>query len=185
MLGVVVVCALAAAPGASGDEYSDYAAVRRDWQPDRVITACRFTVSQLENARSLLTGEDNYSGMQGAIEAEISRQRTGGCPGGGGPQGAPVVSRARFVPSAFRAAKGSTLRFGLSRAANVSVLVQRRLGARWTRAASFTRTRRRTGENSLPFSARGLAPGAYRAVLVATAGRARSRPARAAFTVRR
>ncbi|MDQ4041347.1 MAG: hypothetical protein M3141_06315, partial [Actinomycetota bacterium] len=60
---------------------SDYAAVRGDWQRDRVLTACRFTVEELEDARSVMTGEDEYSGLEGAIEAEIVRQRTGGCPG--------------------------------------------------------------------------------------------------------
>src|SRR5687768_6858488 len=166
-LGLVVGFALGAAPGAAADEMSDYTAVRGDFQPDRVLTACRFTVQQLEGAKSAMTGEDEYSGLQAAIESEIVRQRTGGCPGGGGVQGTPVISRVRFVPSAFRRARGSALRFGLSRPATVLVLVERLRRGRWSRAATLVRTNRRAGNNSLAFSARGLAPGAYRATLTA------------------
>lgn len=185
VLAAVVVCALGVAPGAAADEMGDYTAIRGDWQPDRVITACRFTVEQLEGARTLLTGEDNYSGFERAIESEIVRQRTGGCPGGGGVEGAPVVSRVRFTPASFTARRGGTLRFGLSRRAIVRVLVERRRGSRWARAASFVRTGRRAGGNAIPFSARGLAPGAYRATLTALAGGRRSAPKSATFTVRR
>jgi len=168
---------------AAGDEYGDYAAVRGDWQPDRVITACRFTIGQLESARSAMTGEDNYSGFQDAIEGEIRRQRTGGCPGGGGVAGAPVVSRVRFVPPRFRAARGSSLRFALSRRATVHVAVERRAGTRWIRVRSLVRRGRRAGNNAVPFVARGLARGLYRATVTATAGRRRSAPRRAAFRI--
>jgi hypothetical protein len=175
-LAVVGVGALCMAPGAAADEMSDYTAVRGDWQPDRVITACRFTVEQLEGARSLLTGEDNYSGLQGAIESEIVRQRTGGCPGGGGLEGVPVVSRVRFA--------GGALRFGLSRRAAVRIVVERRRGARWAKASTLVRTSRRAGNNSIALSPRGLAPGSYRATVTATAAGRRSAPKRATFTVR-
>jgi len=169
----------------AGDGFADYAAVRGDFQRDRVITACRFTVEQLENAKSVMTGEDEYSGLQGAIESEIVRQRTGGCPGGGGLEGAPVLSRVRFVPATFRAARGSSLRFGLSRRATVRILLERRRGARWTRRSTLVRSNRRAGNNAIAFRSRGLAPGAYRATLTAVAGRRRSAPRRATFRVRR
>ena len=182
-LAAVAVGVLGVAPGASGDEYGDYARVRGDWQPDRVLTACRFTVSELENARSVLTGEDNYSGLQGAIEDEIRRQRTGGCPGGGGVEGLPVVSRVRFVPAVFRAARGSRLRFELSKASAVRIVVERRAGSRWVRVRTLVRTGRRAGANTVVFAARGLAPGAYRATLTAFADGDRSVLRRAAFRI--
>jgi hypothetical protein len=74
---VVLVAAagvgLAASPGALATPAQDYAAVRGDWQPDKVITRCRFTIAQLESARSLLTPEDGYTDFPSAISAEIAR----------------------------------------------------------------------------------------------------------------
>jgi hypothetical protein len=183
LAAVVAGWTLGGAPAALGGGTNDYAAIRADWAPDHVITACRFTVEQLENARSMLTGEDNYTDFPSAIDGEISRQRTGGCPGGGGLQGAPVVSRARFTPAAFRAGRGGTLRFGLSRAATVRVAIERRQGARWAAMSTLVRPVRRAGNAALPYRPRGLAAGSYRATVVATAGGRRSRPARAAFRV--
>jgi hypothetical protein len=180
---IVVGWTVGGASAASGDGVGDYMAIRGDWQPDHVITACRFTVEQLESARSQLSGEDNYSDFPGAINAEIVRQRTGGCPGGGGDQGAPVLSRVRFTPSAFRAARGATLRFELSRRASVRIAVERRSGRRWARVSSLVRSGRRAGANAVPFPARGLAPGAYRATLTATAAGRRSRARSATFRV--
>jgi hypothetical protein len=169
-----------AAPGGGVD---DYTAIRGDWQPDHVITACRFTVEQLENARSQLSGEDNYTDFPAAINAEIGRQRTGGCPGGGGDGGAPVLSRVRFTPSSFRAARGGTLRFELSRRASVRVVVERRSGRRWAKVSTLVRAGRRAGANAVPFPAQGLAPGAYRATLTATAAGERSAARSATFRV--
>jgi hypothetical protein len=169
-----------AAPGGGVD---DYTAIRGDWQPDHVITACRFTVEQLEHARSQLSGEDNYTDFPAAINAEIGRQRTGGCPGGGGDEGAPVLSRVRFTPSAFRAPRGGMLRFELSRPASVRVAVERRSGPRWAKVSTQVRSGRRAGANAVPFPARGLAPGAYRATLTATAAGQRSAAGRATFRV--
>ncbi len=176
-------CALGAAAPAAADERSDYAAVRGDWQRDRVLTACRFTVEELENARSVMTGEDEYSGLEGAIGAEIVRQRTGGCPGGGGTQGAPVVSRLRLVPAALRGRRAATLRFGLSRSATVRIAIERRRATRWVRVRSLVRSVRRPGNAAVVLPARGLRPGAYRAVVTAVAGGTRSRPRSAAFRV--
>lgn len=182
-LAAAGACALGAAPGAAADEFGDYAAVRGDWQPDGAITACRFTVEQLENAKAAMTGEDEYSGLQGALEREIVRHRTGGCPGGGGHEGAAVVSRARFVPARFRATRGATLRFALSRRATVRIVVERRRGRRWSRVATLVRSSRRAGNNSLRLRARGLAPGLHRATLTALSPGRRARPARAAFRI--
>ena len=173
-LALSAACALGAAPGAAADEMSDYTAVRGDFQPDRVLTACRFTVEQLEGAKSAMTGEDEYSGLQGAIGSEIIRHRTGGCPGGGGLEGTPVVSRVRFARGA--------LRFGLSRRASVRVVLERRRGARWARTGTLVRTNRRAGESSLALR---LAPGRWRATVTAVAGGRRSAAKRALFTVRR
>jgi hypothetical protein len=182
-LAAAVACALGAAAPAAADELSDYRAVRGDWQRDSVLTACRFTVEELENARSVMTGEDEYSGLEGAIGAEIVRQRTGGCPGGGGVEGTPVVSRLRAVPRSLHGRRAGTLRFGISRAAIVRVAIERRRGARWVRVRSLVRGVRRAGNATVALPARGLRPGAYRAVVTAVAGGTRSRPRSAAFRV--
>jgi hypothetical protein len=187
---------LAASPGALATPVQDYAAVRGDWQPDKVITRCRFTIAQLESARSLLTPEDSYTDFPSAISAEIARQRAGGCPAGGNAR--PVVSAMRFTPPTFRvsarataitarrAHAGSVLRFSLSRAAKVKIVVQRRKKVgqrfRWVRAGTLTRQRGRTGANRVPFSGRigrrALAIGRYRATLTATGANRRVSTAR-------
>jgi hypothetical protein len=195
---------LAAVPGALATPAQDYAAVRGDWQPDKVITRCRFSIAKLENARSLLTPEDAYTDFPSAISAEIARQRAGGCPAGGA-NARPVVSAMRFTPPTFRvsgrataitagrrAHAGSVLRFSLSRAARVKILVQRRkkVGGsfRWVRAGTLTRRRGRAGPNKVAFSGRigrrALASGRYRATLTATgANRRVSKAKRRSFLV--
>jgi hypothetical protein len=190
--GLIVVGAvgggLAASPGAFATPLQDYAAVRGDWQPDKVITRCRFTIAQLEGARSVLTPEDLYTDFPSAINAEIARQRSGGCPAGGA-NARPVISAVRFTPPTFRvstrataitaarrAHAGSVLRFSLSRAASVKILVQRykKVGRsfRWVKAATLTRRHGRAGANKVAFSGRigrrALAPGRYRVTLTAT-----------------
>jgi hypothetical protein len=201
---VVLVAAagvgLAASPGALATPAQDYAAVRGDWQPDKVITRCRFTIAQLESARSLLTPEDGYTDFPSAITAEIARQRAGGCPAG-----RPVVSAMRFTPPTFRvsvrataitaarrAPAGSVLRFSLSRAASVKIVVQHRKKVgrsfRWVKAGTLTRRRGRAGPNKVAFSGRigrrALAIGRHRATLTATgANRRVSAPRRRSFLV--
>jgi hypothetical protein len=171
--------------GAS-DPQRDYDAVRSDWQSDRVITACRFTLEQLENARSMASPEDGYTDFGDAIAREIGRQRSGGCPGGGGPEGRPVVSRLRVVPAAFRAARGAQIHFGLSKPARVRIVVER-LGPRGRRVGTLVR-RGREGANRALFrgrlGGRPLPPGRYRLTAVATDGdEVESRPRRAGFRV--
>jgi hypothetical protein len=185
VLVAVAGVGLTAVPGALATPAQDYAAVRGDWQPDKVITRCRFSIAKLENARSLLTPEDAYTDFPSAISAEIARQRAGGCPAGGA-NARPVVSAMRFTPSTFRvsarataitaAHAGSVLRFSLSRAATVKIVVQRRKKVgrvfRWVRAGTLTRRRGRAGANQVAFSGRigrrALASGRYRATLTAT-----------------
>ena len=175
LAGVLAVGALWA-PAAGADPYADYNAVRADWQPDQVITACRFTIGELQNARSLLTGEDNYSGFQEALETEISRQRSRGCPGGGGTEGRPALSRVKVV--------AGRVQFGLSRAAQVGIVVERRAGRGWVRVRGLTRAAR-AGSNTISLPLRGLAAGSYRVTVTARAGGEKSAPARASFPIRR
>jgi hypothetical protein len=181
---VVLVAAagagLAAAPGALAGPVEDYAAVRGDWQPDQVLTPCRFSLGQLLGARSQLTPEDGYTDLPSAISAEIARRRAGRC-------ARPVVSAMRFTPPTFRvsarataitarAPAGSVLRFSLSQAAKVKIVVQRRKQVgrsfRWVRTGTLTRRRGRKGSNQVAFSGRigrrALASGRYRATLTAT-----------------
>jgi hypothetical protein len=183
---VVLVAAaavgLAVVPNALATPAQDYAAVRGDWQPDQVLTPCRFSLAELLGARSQLTSEDGYTDLPSAITAEIARRRAGGC-------ARTVVSAMRFTPPTFRvsarataitaasrAHAGSVLRFSLSRAAKVKIVVQRRKQVgrsfRWVKAGTLTRRRGRTGPNNVAFSGRigrrALATGRYRATLTAT-----------------
>ena len=135
------------------------------------------------------------------------------CPAGqicaSGPGGPPAVTSAAFDPTVFRAAidntntfnpiasrakRGSTLAFTLSKAANVSIRIERRLGKgrrfkgkcrkpsrelrkrkrcmRWKKAGTLRGNNRPAGRSTLRFSGRfrrkALKPGRYRAVIVAT-----------------
>ena len=185
---------LVAGPGALAGPLEDYAAVRGDWQPDKVITRCRFTIAQLESARSQLTPEDGYTDFPSAISAEIARQRARRCP-----NARPFVSAMRFTPPTFRvsarataitaarrAHAGSVLRFSLSRAAPVKIVLQRRKKVgrrfRWVRAGTLTRERGLAGPNKVAFSGRigrrALASGRYRATLTATGLNRRASEAR-------
>jgi Zn-dependent alcohol dehydrogenase len=179
VLVAVAGVGLTAVPGALATPAQDYVAVRGDWQPDQVLTPCRFTLAELLGARSQLTPEDSYTDLPSAISAEIARRRAGRC-------ARPVVSAMRFTPSTFRvsarataitaAHAGSVLRFSLSRAATVKIVVQRRKKVgrvfRWVRAGTLTRRRGRAGANKVAFSGRigrrALASGRYRATLTAT-----------------
>jgi Zn-dependent alcohol dehydrogenase len=179
VLVAVAGVGLTAVPGALATPAQDYVAVRGDWQPDQVLTPCRFTLAELLGARSQLTPEDSYTDLPSAISAEIARRRAGRC-------ARPVVSAMRCTPSTFRvsarataitaAHAGSVLRFSLSRAATVKIVVQRRKKVgrvfRWVRAGTLTRRRGRAGANQVAFSGRigrrALASGRYRATLTAT-----------------
>src|SRR5918997_4987056 len=78
-LGIAVVPSAHAAPA------DDYRAVFGDWQPDRDVAACRFTRSQLVNARNVattVTDFDSYSpGFKDELGREIARHDARGCSG--------------------------------------------------------------------------------------------------------
>jgi hypothetical protein len=81
---VVALGAAVLAPGAAaGSPAADLASVTKDYTRDGRITACRFTQSQLEGARSKI-GEDIASyaaGIDVAIAREIKRWKDRGCAG--------------------------------------------------------------------------------------------------------
>jgi hypothetical protein len=76
-----VLVAAALAPTAAGSPSADLAAVGRDYATGRDITPCRFTVAQLQSARSLINGDvETYAaGLGAAIDREIKRWNDGGC----------------------------------------------------------------------------------------------------------
>ena len=81
---LAIVAALVAAtlaPGASASPSADLTAIGRDYASGRDITPCRFTVAQLEGARSLINGDvETYAaGLGVAIDREIKRWNDGGC----------------------------------------------------------------------------------------------------------
>lgn len=57
--------------------------MKADWQPDRDVTACRFTRAQLVNAHNVASSSpdfDNYEpGFRAEVRAEIARHDAGGC----------------------------------------------------------------------------------------------------------
>ncbi|MDX6676331.1 MAG: hypothetical protein QOE31_383 [Solirubrobacteraceae bacterium] len=78
---VSVLAAGALAPVAVGSPSADLAAVARDFATGRDITPCRFTVAQLQSARSLINADvETYAaGLGVAIDREIKRWNDGGC----------------------------------------------------------------------------------------------------------
>ena len=78
---------LALATSASADAASDYAAVHNDYAAHGGnVTACKFTRTQLVNARSQITPDvDAYDpGFRDEVNREINRWDGGGCKGSGG-----------------------------------------------------------------------------------------------------
>jgi hypothetical protein len=75
--------AAVAVPGAAGSASSDLNAIAKDYQADGKITPCIFTKGQLENAKSLISGDiDAYAPeFRTQINSEISRWDSGGCSG--------------------------------------------------------------------------------------------------------
>jgi hypothetical protein len=115
---------------------------------------------------------------------------TGPAPGAGAVDDLPpALASVSLSAPAFRVARGTRIRFGLSEAASVRFTIRRRSGGR--RIGSFVRSAG-AGPNSLRFSGRlrvrgrtlSLAPGRYRLTLVATdAAGNRSAARRVAFRV--
>jgi hypothetical protein len=192
-VGALVVAAGAggtAAPPAMAAPIDDYAAIRRDWQPDRTITRCRFTLTQLENARRLLTPEDGYTDFPAALAAEIARRRGGGCPAGGNAR--PVITGLRVTRRTFRAgaarSRGTTIVFRLSKAATVRLTIDRVVRGRrirYVRTRTLARRYRGRGVKRVRFTGTGLPKVRYRLTAVATdSARRRSVPKRTFFRIR-
>jgi hypothetical protein len=84
LAGIVTVmaCGALAAPAAA-DPAQDYQGIRADWTADGVITPCRWSEQQLENARfvSAFVPQDQYTEFPAAIDREIARWRAGRCSG--------------------------------------------------------------------------------------------------------
>lgn len=97
----------AVAPPVLADAASDARAVYLDWQPDKVITACRFTRAQLVNAQTTAASSpdfDTYApGFRDQINREIARYDSGGCQGISTPPSA--AKRARSPLRKVRIAK--------------------------------------------------------------------------------
>ncbi|MEA2191174.1 MAG: hypothetical protein QOI73_1295 [Solirubrobacteraceae bacterium] len=69
------------APAAGASPASDLSAVIKDYGPDADIASCRFTLGQLESARSALGNDINtYApGLKTEINREITRWKDGAC----------------------------------------------------------------------------------------------------------
>jgi len=115
-LVVAVVCATAlvgAVPAAQAGPSDDYTAVRQDYLANqaRQVTPCRFSLAQLQNARSLAQQniEDSYNGFPDAVDREISRVGQGACV----PIGPTPGSRLslRVSPKSVRRGHGATFIF--------------------------------------------------------------------------
>jgi hypothetical protein len=98
-----------------------------------------------------------------------------------GRKATPLSGARRRVPV------GTTFRFKLSEAATARIAIQRKRGRKWKKVGTLKR-RAPAGPKRVPFSGRlrrkALAPGRYRAVLVATdKAKNRSKPRRLGFKV--
>ena len=80
---MVLLASLAVAAAAIAGPDEDYAAIRADWQRDDVITPCRFSEQQLENARRIAESnpDDQYTDFPSQIDRELARIRAGRCEG--------------------------------------------------------------------------------------------------------
>jgi hypothetical protein len=79
----LVLIALLLAPLAAADPGDDYTAVHHDWEKDGQITACYWSLGQLENARAIASEnpDDAYNSFPDRVDEEIARWRGGGCQG--------------------------------------------------------------------------------------------------------
>jgi hypothetical protein len=75
-LAAAIVVVPAAAPAAPIDDYN---VVRADWITDTVITPCKFTLTQLVNARNIAATADTYNDLPEKLDKEIASQRAGHC----------------------------------------------------------------------------------------------------------
>jgi hypothetical protein len=81
---VLIATAVATAAPAGASPQSDFDAVYGDWKSDLVITPCRWTQAQLQNAYNIANSNPDFqyeTRFSGAVQAEIGRWRKGGCAG--------------------------------------------------------------------------------------------------------
>jgi hypothetical protein len=82
-LPVLAAC-LVAGVSAHASPQSDFDGVYGDWKADHLVTPCRWTQAQLENAYKVATGSPDFqyaTGFQDNVQAEINRWKSGGCAG--------------------------------------------------------------------------------------------------------
>jgi hypothetical protein len=82
-LALAAACAFGAVPAVATPQ-DDFNAVYADWKPDGVITACRFTQRQLQNAYDVATGSPDFqysTGFQDDVQREVDRWKGSGCAG--------------------------------------------------------------------------------------------------------
>lgn len=91
-----------------------------------------------------------------------------------------VIVGARVSPSRFHAGQGTKLQFTLGAAGQVKITITRGREGESVRSLS---ARGKAGANTVAFSGRGLAPGSYKATLVASAGGSQSPPVSLAFVI--
>jgi hypothetical protein len=108
-VSAALVAALVALPSlAPAAPIDDYNIVRADWAADTVITPCKFTLSQLGNARGIATTADAYTDFPTKLDAEIARQHAGVCAGSNQPA-AGATLRATVSPTRAKFRKKITL----------------------------------------------------------------------------
>lgn len=81
---LVPIAFAALAVGASATPQEDFDAVYDDWQADHVVTQCRWTQEQLQNAYDAATGNPDFqyeTKFPDAVQTEINRWKAGGCAG--------------------------------------------------------------------------------------------------------
>jgi lamin tail-like protein len=76
-----VLVAGALAPAVAASPSADLTAIGRDYASGRNITPCRFTVAQLQGARTAVTADvETYAaGLTGAIDRELKRWKDHAC----------------------------------------------------------------------------------------------------------
>jgi hypothetical protein len=81
LAAAAVLVAGALAPAVAASPSADLTAIGRDYASGRNITPCRFTVAQLQGARSAVTADvaTYAAGLTGAIDRELKRWKDRGC----------------------------------------------------------------------------------------------------------
>ena len=78
-----LACALVAVPALATPQ-SDFDAVYGDWRPDLVITPCRWSQAQLQNAYNVANSNPDFqyeTRFSDDVQKEIRRWKSGGCAG--------------------------------------------------------------------------------------------------------